>query len=56
MIVREREDKQQQHKQKSKRRKGNWDWFLNKFDDGNYQDRLIVNQRKERRERSKSKA
>ena len=46
MIARQREDKQQ-HKQKRKREKGNWDWFLNKFDDGNYQDRLIVNQRKQ---------
>ena len=48
------ERQQQERKDKKrKREKSNWDWFLKKFDDGNYQDRVIVSERKhvDRRER-----
>ena len=48
----ERQDKQDRKDTKRKREKCDWDWFLKKFDDGSYQDRVIVNQRKhDRRER-----
>lgn len=46
--------KQQQERtdKRRKREKSNWDWFLKKFDDGSYQDRVVVNDRKhDRRER-----
>ena len=48
MITRTKQE-QQTNQKKRKREKGNWDWFLKKFDDGNYQDRVVVNDRKQQR-------
>ena len=52
MITRTKQE-QLKTKETRKREKSNWDWFLKKFDDGNYQDRVIVSERKhvDRRER-----